>query len=51
MTDNVNTGAGEMSTVTDVLAAYAEGGFAATFSVAEGSRLECHSCNTTYSAA
>ncbi|MCU1388669.1 MAG: hypothetical protein JWL72_2007 [Ilumatobacteraceae bacterium] len=40
----------EASTVTEVLSAYAEGGFTGEFSAVEGAQLECHSCDTTVGA-
>ncbi|MCU1401384.1 MAG: hypothetical protein JWN62_4493 [Acidimicrobiales bacterium] len=40
----------EASTVTEVLAAYAEGGFTGEFSAVQGAQLECHTCNNTVSA-
>ena len=40
----------EASTVTEVLAAYAAGGFTGEFSAVEGARLECYTCNSTVGA-
>jgi hypothetical protein len=42
--------ASETSTLTELLAAYAEGGFAGSFSAVEGAALECHQCNETFPA-
>ena len=39
------------TTLSAVLDAYTSAGFAGSFSVAEGARLECHSCNETVDAA
>src|SRR6478735_1118762 len=41
----------ETSTLTEVLDAYAAGGFGGSFSAAEGARLECHSCGAAFPAA
>ena len=38
------------STLRGVLDAYAEGGFAGSFTAVEGGRLECHACNETVDA-
>ena len=39
-----NLDAGEGTTLTDVLAAYTDGGFDGSFSAHEGTQLECHQC-------
>ena len=39
------------TTLTSVLDAYTAAGFAGSFSVVEGARLQCHSCNETFDAA
>ncbi len=49
MSENVH--ASEDATLTELLAAYAEGGFGGSFSVAEGAGLECHSCGARFPAA
>lgn len=35
------------TTLTEVLAAYASGGFAGSFTAAEDARIECHACGVT----
>lgn len=41
----------ETATLTDVLAAYAGGGFTTSFASAQGSRVECHECGRQFPAA
>ena len=38
------------TTLTDVLAGYAQSGFDASFSVREPAQMECHTCNQTFAA-
>ena len=49
MTENVH--ASEDSTVSELLASYADGGFGGSFSVVEGASLECHACEARFPAA
>lgn len=53
MTDPLpeSTDPAEAATLTDVLAAYAEGGFTSSFSSAPEMQMECHECNQKFPAA
>ncbi len=42
--------ASETSTLTELLTAYADGGFAGSFTAVDGAALECHECAATFPA-
>ncbi|MCU1500992.1 MAG: hypothetical protein JWM12_346 [Ilumatobacteraceae bacterium] len=46
----LNLDATESSTLTELLAAYADAGFDGSFSAYEGAQLECHECGARFAA-
>ncbi|MCU1393190.1 MAG: hypothetical protein JWM34_1618 [Ilumatobacteraceae bacterium] len=42
--ENIDSASAEATTLTELLGAYARGGFTSDFSEAEDSTIECHTC-------